>query len=282
MPDEKTIRRRRAVFLLLLVATFVLLTGSFVGAFGGAERGFSGIVSPIQEGASKVAKPGRDLVNWVGDTFRAKKDLAKVRAERDQLQEENAQLYSVARRSLKETQLTELMARLSLDNFGPVEATLIAQTTSAWERSITISKGSSDGIAVRDPVVGPDGLVGVVSRVMRGQSIVRLVTDPKSGVKARIDNVDETGTLSAAKVGGAGDLVLDVPKNSNIKRGNLVVTSGTTSAEFPSLFPPDVPVGKVSNVQDAGQDSQVVQVQAIADMRRLETLRVLTDVRAGL
>lgn len=281
MPDEKTIRRRRAVFLLLLVTTLILLTGSLVGAFGGAERGFAGIVSPIQDGVSKAVKPARDLANWVGDTFRAKSEIAEVREERDELRQDNARLLGWIRTQTQRADLDELSASLGLERYEPVEVSVIGQPISQWYRHVTISKGSSDGIAVNDPVVGPDGVVGVVSRVLGGSAVVRLLTDPRSGIKARVNSANLTGVLEPAKVGSVGDLVLNVSKTRRIDAGDLVVTAGSTSAELPSLFPADLPVGQVSSVTDADTDSQVVNVRALADLRRLETLRVLTAVEEG-
>ena len=52
------------------------------------QRGFSEVLNPVQEGASRALKPVRDLFAWFGDTFTAKGKLADVTAERDQLRQE--------------------------------------------------------------------------------------------------------------------------------------------------------------------------------------------------
>lgn len=278
MPDENTFRRRRAVFALLVALTLILLTGSFIGAFGGAERGFAGVVSPIQDGASKVLKPARDLVNWFGDTFRAKRDIAEVRRERDEFRAANARLIGTMRTRMKDNELRELVAALSLDQYGPVEVRVTGQPSSAWYRNVTISKGSSDGIEVDDPVIGPDGVVGTVMRVLPGSSVVRLVTDPRAGVKVRVNSADLVGVLEPAEVGSAGSFELHIGKSRRMRVGEMVVTAGSSSDELPSLFPPDVPVARITRIEDADTDSQVVYARAVADMRRLEVLRVLTAV----
>lgn len=283
MPDEKTFRRRRAVFLLLVLAAFVLLTGSFVGAFGGAERGFAGIVSPIQEGASKVAKPARDLVNWVGDTFRAKGDLEDVRKERDQLQVANGVLVQKLEQTGQQAALDEVTASAGLAQYGPVEVSLLAQSTSAWYRTIRISKGSGDGIAINNPVMAPNGLVGKVISVQGGSAVVRLITDPESGVTAKIDGGGELrglrGSLRPADVGAAGDLVLEsFPRTREADVGDLVLTAGSTSQRLESRFPGGIPIGKVSRIEKEDSLSQVIHVEPLADLRRLDVLRVLTSV----
>jgi rod shape-determining protein MreC len=281
VPDEKTIRRRRAGFLLLLLATFILLTGSFVGAFGGAERGVNGIVSPIQEAASRVAKPVRDLVNWVGDTFRAKGELEKVTADRDRYQLANARLIAGWQTKTSQDAVDKIVDGIGLAKYAPVSVSLVFQSTSAWYRSIGISKGTSDGVTEGDPVIGPNGLVGKVISSTGGSAIVRLVTDPDSGVNSQVEPSGLKGPLSPAKVGSVGDLVLDVRKSADIKPGNLVMTAGSMSSRLQSPFPKGIPVGRVTRVEDPGEDSQVVHVRASADLERLDTLTVLTDVQAG-
>lgn len=279
MPDEKTYRRRRAVFLLFVLAAFVLLTGSFVGAFGGTERGFAGIVTPIQEGASKVVKPARDLVNWVGDTFRAKGELEEMRAERDALQVANGQLVGRLGRVVERTELDRIAATASLERYSPIDVNVIGVTPSAWYRTVTIDKGSSDGIAEGNPVIAPNGLAGRILRVQGGSAVVRLITDPGSGVTAKVvnsrDAIGLRGPLRPSKVGSVGDLTLEIAKTSRYNEKDYVYTAGSSSSKFGSRFPPDIPIGVITEIDDENTDSQQVHVRPLADLRRLDGLRVL-------
>ncbi len=285
MPDEKTFRRRRAVFLLLVLSAFILLTGSFVGAFGGAERGFAGIFSPIQEGASKVAKPVRDLTNWVGDTFRAKGELEDLRKERDALRVANGQLVGRLSTVVQRNELNKIAMSATLDRYGPVEARLIASSPSAWYRTIQIDKGTGDGVREGNPVIGPNGLAGRVVRAQGGSAIVRLITDPESGVTAKVVNARRPqglrGPLKPFKIGAVGDLTLEVAKTNAYDKGDRVYTAGSTSSRFESRFPPDIPVGVVTRIEDENTDTQVVHVRALADLRRLDLVTVLTAPEAN-
>ena len=278
MTDERTYRRRRVGFLVIVAATLVLLLGTFVGGLGGPERGLGAIFSPLQEGASAVAKPARDLVNWVGDTFRAKGELEELRAERDALSIENGRLRNQVEVGREATDLRELRAARGLDVHGPVDANLIAMSQSAWTRTIAISKGSSDGVTAGDPVIGSGGLVGTVTRAQAGSAVVRLITDPQAGVSARVMPADLWGPLRPSRVGD-DDLTLAVAKSERIKVDDLVTTAGTQSTRLPSLFPAGIPVGRVSRVVDAGADSQQVHVRPVVDFRRLQVVTVLTDVQ---
>src|ERR671921_1439648 len=84
---DRAVRRRRAVLLVLVAASLILLTAYFgEGRNGGlhsAQRGALGALSPIQEGASRVLKPFRDLFGWFGDTIDAKDQRDQAIKERD-------------------------------------------------------------------------------------------------------------------------------------------------------------------------------------------------------
>lgn len=280
MPDEKTYRRRRAVFLLLVLAAFVLLTGSFVGAFGGTERGFAGIVSPIQEGASKAVKPVRDLVNWVGDTFRAKSEVERLREERDALQIANGQLSERLSVLGQAENIAKIAAEADLSRYGPEVAKLSASSSSSWYRNIQIDKGTSNGVRPGNPVIGSGGLVGRVVRAQGGSAVVRLITDPESGVTAKVMNArdprGQRGVLAPARIGAIGDLILDIPKTGAYREGDRVYTAGSASSKLESRFPPGIPIGKITRIEDPDTDTQVVHVQPFADLRRLDLVQVLT------
>lgn len=173
------------MFLLSVFAALFILTGSFVGAFGGTERGFAGIFSPIQEFASKAVKPGRDLVNWVGDTFRAKKDLQRIADERDALRLKLAQAQGQLSEYGQLSDFARSSQTYALQEYGPERARTIGQTSNAWYRNIIIDQGTSDGVQVRNAVVGPDGLVGTIIRANAGTSVVRLITDPRAASPRR-------------------------------------------------------------------------------------------------
>src|SRR5215203_324596 len=84
---DRAVRRRRAVLVVLVTASLILLTAYFAesqdGRLHSAQRGALGALSPIQEGASRVLKPFRDLFGWFGDTIDAKDQRDKAIAERD-------------------------------------------------------------------------------------------------------------------------------------------------------------------------------------------------------
>src|SRR6201991_29616 len=84
---DKAVRRRRAVLVVLVAASLILLTAyygeSSDGRLHAIQRGALGVLSPIQEGASRVFQPVSDLFGWFGDTIDAKDQRDDAIAERD-------------------------------------------------------------------------------------------------------------------------------------------------------------------------------------------------------
>ena len=281
---DKTVRRRRAVLGLLVVVSLTLLTAYFGESGGGGlhsvQRGFLTIVAPIQDGASRALKPVRDLVGYIGDTFSA-------RGQRDQLRKEVRSLEATAvanaggaRQAAALEALLGLDKELSLSNYRPVTGRVIGRTPTLWFQSVTVDRGSSDGVRYEDPAINGDGLVGKVTTVTPNASIVTLITDSSSGVSA-MDNTSGAAGIVEPAVGDPNDLLLqDVSTNSKVQVGDLIVTSGTVSSRLDSLFPPQLPIGRVTRV-GTGDLFLGVHVAPLANLRQLDAIQILTQGNQG-
>jgi rod shape-determining protein MreC len=276
---DKTVRRRRAVLGLLVALSIILLTGYFGESAGGGlhsiQRGFVTVIAPIQDGAHKALKPFRDFVGWIGDTINAK-------GQRDQLRKQlatlRAQRIADAGGARQATQLEALLGldtRLKLSAYHPISANVIGRSPTVWYAQIEVDRGSADGVHTDQPAIDGDGLVGKVTTVTPHASFVTLITDQKSGVSATDNESGAPGVVQPA-VGNPNDLLMQfVPNAGQIKVGQEVVTSGTISSRLDSLFPPGIPIGKVTSV-DPSNLQQGVHIQPFANLRGLEFVQILT------
>ena len=117
--------------------------------------------------------------------------------------------------------------------------------TSTWFQTVTINKGSSDGVKVDDPVVNGQGLVGKVQEVSNGNAVVMLLTNQDFGVSALASQRGEPGSITAVP-GTNSDLLFDLVDDSEkLRKGDLFATAGTTSTRWPSLYPRSILIGTV-------------------------------------
>jgi rod shape-determining protein MreC len=275
---DKTVRRRRAVLALLVVLSLILLTAYFGEAPNGGlhsvQRGFLTVVSPIQDGANKALKPVRDLFGWFGDTLHAKSQRNELLKQNDRLRKE-----VIADRA-DQHGYQELLGlyhldQLSVNSYRPVTATVVGKSPNIWYSTVWIDKGTSSGVQRNDPVVNAEGLVGKVAQATSDGSVVDLITDSEVGVSARINGTGATGVVQP-KVGDPNDLVLQyLPANTSATSGEYVVTSGTVASPDDSLYPPGIPIGQVSSV-DEESAYKSVNVHPLANLHNLDVVQVLT------
>src|SRR6201999_1857222 len=132
-----------------------------------------------------------------------------------------------------------------------------------------------------DPVINAEGLVGKVAQAASDGAQVTLITDSSVGVSARIGTSGATGIVQP-KVGDPNDLLLQyLPANTRANRGEYVVTSGTVSSPDDSLYPPGIPIGQVTSVNEESA-YRSVNVHPLADLHNLDVVQVLTAARGSL
>lgn len=282
MIDPAARRRRRLVLAALVAVCLVLITAGF-GASGGSS---GGPVGALGEGASKIAKPVRDLVRWFGDTVDAKGEVEALRKDAARLRAENGELRAQRSRlpGLAELLALDEDSRLRISQMSPVTASVVGQSPTAWASTIRIDKGATDGIAVDQPVVGADGagagLVGFVTSVSGSSAVVTMLPTPGQSIGAKLPRHNNVLTVQGAGAGTSTDLELHfTPSSINIAQGALVVTSGTvTDPDAPeSKAPPGIPIGKITRVSKRGEDGQIGHLRPLVDLRSLEVVQVLTE-----
>ena len=289
---DKTVRRRRAVLGLLVACSLILLTAFFGESSGGGlhsvQRGVLTVVSPIQDGASRVLKPVRDLFGWTGDTLHAKGQVKELRKERDALRAQAVQAQADVRENAQLKAQLHLNETAGISDDGPVQARVTGQNPSLWFSQITINRGTADGVRVNQPVVNGSGLVGRVTAVGSGVAVVSLITDQSTKVGGRVNESSRGGGgingIVQVQAGQPNDLVLrGISASDVVTRGQTIVTTGTLSkvGRFPSPYPPNIPIGRVTKVDDVGSDSQTVHLVPFADLHRLELVQVLTRPQGG-
>ena len=245
-------RSTRVLVVALVSISLVTITVDYRegtdGPLASLGDGALAVVSPLQEAVSKVTHP---IGNFFSTLFR----LPSIRRDRDVLRERVDTLETqLAEGRAEQARLAELEALIGVqESLGiRIETTgaqVIANGVSNFEWTITIDKGSSDGIHENMPVVASAGLVGHVVNVGTSSSVVQLIIDPDSSVAGRLDVSRQTGLLSGE---GPADLQMSlVEPTVEVAPDEHVVTAGYRIAGVAeSLYPPNVLIGTVSRVLD--------------------------------
>jgi rod shape-determining protein MreC len=150
-----------------------------------------------------------------------------------------------------------------------VTAEVISSDVTNWFRRIWVSRGSSDGVQIKDVVVTPEGLVGQVLQCSSRSSYVLLLTDTESRVGARIVRSGAVGIVE-----GTGERTCQMTRldwRADVREGDLVMTSGQSS-----IFPKDITIGQVVAVRkDTHLSTQTAVIEPSVPFEKLNHVFVL-------
>ncbi len=220
---------------------------------------------PIQSGLNQ-------MINGASDIWGRYLYLIDTAEDNRLLIEENRTLRAVLTESA-EVRLENERLRLLLDfkeaqEIATLPAMVVAEDASSWFRTVTIDKGSDQGVTEGLPVVVAEGVVGRVVRSSPRYSRVLLITDASSAVASLLQNNRARGVCR----GQGEQLVFDfVLRQEEVKIGDRVVTSG-----MGGVFPKGLVLGKVKSVdrQEFGL-FQEIEVSPSVDFSHLEEVLVL-------
>ena len=144
-------------------------------------------------------------------------------------------------------QLRGLLALKQRITYPTLAAEVLHQTAATDGRTLLLTAGSRDGVQVGNPVVSPDGLVGLVVSAEPFSSVAMTWAHPDFAASAVTENGSALGIVGPATNTSASDAFLElrgVPYRDTVAVGTLVMTSGLTG-----VYPKGIPVGRVRGIR---------------------------------
>jgi rod shape-determining protein MreC len=266
MPGFFEKNKRYLIILAVFLLLFWLVTIQVkAGRFRVLERpvlAVSGFFERIITGTyNTVAGIGNGYVNLV----RTHRENRRLQSELDRLRIEN----QITSELLSENE--RLRAALGFKKLNPplsVAVQIIGKESSPSSSTITVNRGSADGLDRDLAVITPDGIVGRVQAVLPGTARVQLLTDPGSTIAVRVQRNREEGLLE----GKLDRCALKyVSYYVDVQEGDLLVTSG-----LDGIYPKGLPVATVTKVRKHESSSfQTVYAEPVVRISRLEEALVL-------
>jgi rod shape-determining protein MreC len=223
-------------------------------------------------GFSEVQRGTTSFLDGVSGLWTGYVALRHVQTENDALKLEMQSLQirlqqerAEAQRTDNLRQLLELRERANLDMAA---AEVIAGAASPDFRTVTIDKGSSEGLATDMAVISPAGVVGRVILPSRRASKVQLLIDRNAAAGALIERTRVQGVVVGV---GDGTLLMQyVPGSSDVKPGDLVVTSG-----IDGIYPKGFVIGTVDHADRGSGAYHDIIVRPAVDFSRLEEVLIV-------
>lgn len=265
MRRRQTVPAWVPILVLMVVGALIMAPGPASQAEALGNR----LLAPLQFGLARALSGIGHLVETVNHAGQLTAQNQTYRDEIDRLQSMLVQMREL------ELENEDLRRLLDLRRRAPggslLSVNVIAQDPLSIVQSVTVDRGSDDGVAVDAPVITWRGLVGRVVEVHPTSAKVLLLTDVNSAVSARIQEPSSRATGLIRGVGDGRLLLQFVPRTDTLRTGDLVITSGIGGG-----FPPGLVVGTILQARQRDVDVfQEALVEPSVDVRNLERLYIL-------
>ena len=264
-------QRARAALVGLTIAALALVTIDFRmgddGPLAELRESATSLFAPIQRVVSGIVDPVVAAARGVGDSFGIESENAALRDRVAELERTQLDYAAVVD---ERDQLLDLLDVVSDVELGGTGARVIANSASNFEWLVTIDAGADDGVALDQPVVNGDGLVGRVIQVGESSARVLLAIDPTFHATSRTAGAGEVGTVQ----GQGGELLKFTPVDPE---GAFGLGDDLTTAAFDrGLYPTGIPIG---TVEDPGDNvsgmARTVRVRPYVDFTGLDLVFVV-------
>ncbi len=134
-----------------------------------------------------------------------------------------------------------------------------------YNNYITIYKGSNDNLVKNMAVINEFGLVGIIDKVNKNNSIVKLITNIDSNISVKINN-----NFGILKVSNNKLIVSDISNYNDINIGDKIYTSGLGNVMG------DLYVGEVSDISlNSTNIEKIITVKSNVDFNNIKYIAVV-------
>lgn len=260
--------RRLIIFGIASFFCIGLLLVSLAGFLSPVQNLASVPLGLLQQGASGLSRSVADFLNTLADLQNLQQRNAEYERALINFQSEIVELREI--RADYERLSVLMDFRGARQDLKTLAATVIGRDTTGILRTVTIDRGSRDGVAPGMAVITELGLVGRVARVSATTAQIQLVNDVSSFVNARLQTTRAEGSIQGTAAGGLQ--IIYIPLTDRINDGDSVVTSG-----IGGKFPRGIPIGQVTSSRiDDTNLFQEGTVRSLIDFSRLEIVLVVT------
>lgn len=223
-----------------------------------------------------VTYPFRFVIDKVSEYS----ELKDVREENDVLETSIDRVTSIESENIElRRQLEKLKEELDIDysltDYEYLNATVISRNVGYWYNTITIDKGTYNGVDKDMVVINGKGLIGKVIRTTTFTSDVRLITtsDTNNKISVMISNGDYNlyGLINSYDY---GDNLLEIEGISNtrdVSIGDYVYTSG-----LGGVFPSGILIGQVTEITTDSYDlAKIIRVTPSVEFTDINYVSIL-------
>jgi rod shape-determining protein MreC len=266
------IRQRTGYLFLAVTLGHVILISAQVQSKTGVR-----VLDSVALGAfARVMQGTSSVVHGVRDAWGNYVNLRGARTENDALRQQVAdlevRLQEQRALAARTTKLQELLSLRTTVAAPTLAAEVIAGNPNPGMLTVTIDRGSADGVQENMAVIAPTGIVGrVVGSPAAHAARVQLVIDRHAAAAAISERARAGGMIVGQDEPGKPPLRMELVSNlSDLKIGDVIVTSGADG-----IYPKGFAIGRIESVERGTGLYLAVTVRPAVDFRSLEEVLVV-------
>lgn len=259
--------------LVVLALVLISFTGEGRTTLTPVEKIVKLVVTPLETGMST-------FVNGVSNAFNSVFSFGYSAADEKILEERVAKLES-ENRLLKEYEYQNMRLRELFQfkdsvsrYYETVSASVIARNPSNWFQTITVNRGTSDGIKKNMAVVTSQGLVGHVINVTGRSSEVSLIINDSSAVGGLVQVTRTPGIVEGLTDNSGYLKMIHIATEAPVREKQVVISSG-----LGGIYPKGLPIGKITDIAlESNGLVKYAMIRPFVDFNRLEEVLVIKTV----
>jgi len=258
----------RKILAVLTLISLPILLFNIEGSLQKVARPFLEVSHGVQLGLNYLSLGVFESVNLYTNLISIKSQNKTLLKEASKLKMEQV-LYEEIK--LENNRLKDLLELKKNSNMTLSAAVLSSKDILLNGRTLTLSKGASDGIKKKMGVIGLNGVVGETAKVSNHRSQIFLLTSHFFACEGTVQR-----SRNKIIVEGSGDKLLVSRHLSNtidIQEGDLIVTSGASG-----VFPKGLPIGIVKTViLTKSGITQQAEIEPLVDLQNTEEFYIIKN-----
>jgi len=258
---------QRLTFVLICSAALIFFDHK-MASFETARGYLQTLVSPLQY----MANAPKQVMTWASENIITRQQLMTENQdyrEQELFFHEQALQLSIVRQ--ENERLRSLLSSPVRGGIKKMFAEILSVDSDPYSHQVVINRGTNDGVYEGQPVLDEKGIVGQILHVGASSSRVILISDISHAIPVR---VQRNGLRLIASGSGQIDRLIHnfVPHSADVKRGDLLVTSG-----LGGKYPEGYPVSRVVLVRtDESREFATIYSQPVAQIDRLRYMLLLS------
>ena len=274
---RRNIKPKHILITIIIIVIIILAIFSFTLK---EDRQLNKFESLIKDTVTSVQKVVMYPFNWVFTKIDDYKELVNIREKYQELLPEVDRVDSLTSENIElrkqiEAMKEELDIDYTINDYEFLNATVISRNISYWYNTITIDKGTYNGVETNMVVVNSDGLIGKVISTTTFTSDVKLLTtsDTNNKISIAISNGSNKlyGLIKDYNYNTNSLEVEGISNTETVSIGDYVYTSG-----LGGVFPSGILIGKVTEITTDEYDlAKIINVSPIADFDNINYVAIL-------